>query len=604
MIISKRIMKHRSYEEKFLTTALMAGAVALSALTFSSCSGSDNLAEQVDMIPVKIEKGDTWSMVNKKGEVIYEDEFEHQPCYVVNGYFAVEEGEGYTLYKADDKKPVAVKGCEELKSVGVMVDGVVPVVKPDERIKFVDGDGDVKGELGPVGGIEIVECAPIMHDGLFQVADADGKWGYANAKGEVVIRPQYNGSNSFNEGLAVVRVNTAKEGEPSEYQSLVIDKKGETVFKVKKDYEEISGFFYKGYMSAKNADDKCVLIDKKGEIKRLPAKVKEVEGWSDNFVIFRDQERNYGVMDFEGEIKIRAKYENIVYVEAKDQFLCRKEKGEYVWLDLNGEEKGREEDYDMMVPLAGFGIFAGSEHDIQLLDWDGKPLGRNEFYDLGGRYSLCSTLKSDYFDFGGVATKIADLVSDNGIGKFAFGKPVSKYFANPGDVDGSYDTFRDSDLDISGYGYSSYIQVFTNDYFKNYDWPTGYVWNDNALINHYDIHVSTSKSIKDSDINDLADMLQKKGFKLVGQTTNNGILYTLLDKGNTAVLITFNNDFPQGLNVLGFDKNLSADKLQLYIDSNNIPTAGMKAAVPSATPIPAADSVPADTVPADSVFVE
>lgn len=72
-----------------------------------------------------------------------------------------------------------------------------------------------------------------VHDGLFRIVE-NGKIGYANMKGEIVIKPQYDGAFQFENGKAKVGIGckTQSYGEHSGWiggRWSTIDKKGNVV---------------------------------------------------------------------------------------------------------------------------------------------------------------------------------------------------------------------------------------------------------------------------------------------------------------------------------------------------------------------------------------
>lgn len=72
-------------------------AAAAIAVTVASCSGKPELS----YMPAKAEGDSNWGLVDANGEFLFTDEFSDRPSPVVNGYFFVEEGNGYTVYKAE-----------------------------------------------------------------------------------------------------------------------------------------------------------------------------------------------------------------------------------------------------------------------------------------------------------------------------------------------------------------------------------------------------------------------------------------------------------------------------------------------------------------------
>jgi len=72
-------------------------------------------------------------------------------------------------------------------------------VKREGRSCFYHADGNIA--LEPAYD----EVRPYFSEGLVPAA-IDGKWGYMNKLGEMVIPPQFDGANDFSEGMAAVRI--------------------------------------------------------------------------------------------------------------------------------------------------------------------------------------------------------------------------------------------------------------------------------------------------------------------------------------------------------------------------------------------------------------
>lgn len=67
----------------------------------------------------------------------------------------------------------------------------------------------------------------IEHSNRFRIRE-NGKWGYIDKDGNVVINPQFGFTWDFSEGLAVVRIGDEKSGKYG-----YIDKTGKIVWKEK-----------------------------------------------------------------------------------------------------------------------------------------------------------------------------------------------------------------------------------------------------------------------------------------------------------------------------------------------------------------------------------
>lgn len=61
---------------------------------------------EISHYPVKAERdAHYWSFVDNEGKLVLEDAFENCPSPVIDGIFSVQEGDGFSLYEFDEKKP-------------------------------------------------------------------------------------------------------------------------------------------------------------------------------------------------------------------------------------------------------------------------------------------------------------------------------------------------------------------------------------------------------------------------------------------------------------------------------------------------------------------
>lgn len=369
--------------------SLMFAMGAICAASLTSCS-SDSL--DAEYVAVKESRSGNWSFYSPDGKMVCKDEFKREPSAVINGYFYVQEGDKglYTLYKVGEK-PEAVKGCDGLYSVGYMSEGIVPVVKKDARITFVDKDGEVKFTLEPIGGKEIVSASAYASEGMIAVRNADGKCGYVNTKGETVIEPKYANATPFVDGMAIV-LEKGKD-DYSLGACLVIDKKGEQVFKLKDGYIPEDGFKY-GYLLCKDANGQAVLLDKKGEqVFKFKDGVR-VKDYNSKYVLYRDSDGS-GVMTLEGEVKIKpGKYTSFAFVD-ESKFIADKD-DKTVVLNADGEET---KVFDGIVRYdKNFGYRMIGSSTTTFIDEDGKDKKDATFFVIGdfgvSKYVVNSNFKS------------------------------------------------------------------------------------------------------------------------------------------------------------------------------------------------------------------
>lgn len=524
------------------------GALALVSVTagLTSCSSNSyNPYEDVDLIPVQLKEDGKWSFINPEGEIVYDSEFKNAPSWMVNGVFAVEEKEGYTLYTKGDRSPKALPGCDKLVAVGYLHDGVIPVVKKQERISLVDKEGKKIAELAPVGGKEIVEAHSGFSEERLAIKDQDGKWGYVDPKGNVVIKPKYNGAYDFSEDLAVAGI-LESDSTDVEPDLFVIDKNGNQVFKIKSNLD-IMYYQYKfGRLLCQNDNEVYVFLDKKGEQTKLPSKVKGVSDYNDSYIIYRDDNDEYGVINMNGEVLIRAKYESITF--AGDYFIAVKDE-EPVLLDNKGEEKHSFDDFKSVAYLYQFGYLAGEKKTSMLLDEDFKQKGKEEFYNIGGNGpSISWRLESDYFDVAGPADAIAELITDKGAGKYLLGAAPSSMFSNPSDYlwTSSVDL---TDLRREGYKWILTAKAqFTNnlaDYDYDYNFDRHDYWRSDSKLGAIMLNLSTEKEFGTKGLKAIVEALKKKGFKQTNQGKSGDEEIWLLK--NSRALVAVGGD-PEGRN--------------------------------------------------------
>lgn len=520
------------------------GAMVLSAISLlaTSCSLVGDDSSDIEMLAVQIESDGHWSMYKPDGTIVYKDEFKNTPSAVVNGLFSVKEGEGYTIYRVGEKAE-ALKDCDGLKEVGVYRDGLMPVVYPKSRITLIDNKGNKKHVLEPVKGKEIVASDNSYYDGLLLVENEDDKYGFVDTNGKVAIDIKYGSAHRFSEGLAVVAVESG-DSTQSKLRHRVINKKGETVFDINKDYELESYYYQDGKLVVKDANDRYLVLDKKGESTKLSSKCKNVGMVVGKYVTYRNDDGEWGVMDFEGEIVVRAKYES-VYIIDENTFLANKEK-EAVVLNAKGDVKKTIADYERVNYFEPFGFIGIDKSTFTFLDDKGKPKNKeSEFANVFGGECHEWRISSDYFDVKAMAAQMAEMVGTDGIGKYKFGAAPSAYFNNPEDYTYTSSVNLD-ELGKTGYKYRIKVEAYFSskmaDYSYSFDayynYHTNYFWNPDSKLMSFIIEAEADRQIDIDGAKEVTSAFKNKGFKVVKESKKNENTYgALLEKGNVCVCV-------------------------------------------------------------------
>lgn len=167
---------------------------------------------------------------------------------------------------------------------------------------------------------EIYTEMTCLVEGLSVVRTKDGKWGYVNKQGKVVIQPQYQGADWFYGGLAKVR----KDGKWG-----LINKTGKVVLPIQ--YTEV-GNFMQGTLPVTMVEKsrKFGLINRSGvEITKLEYEAPIIFTHKDDLALVKKGGK-YGFMNIAGKIVIPIKYD-----KSASFFFGDKDK---VQVTLNGEK--------------------------------------------------------------------------------------------------------------------------------------------------------------------------------------------------------------------------------------------------------------------------
>jgi len=128
------------------------------------------------------------------------------------------------------------------------------------------------------------------HEGLAWVKDANGKWGFIDKTGRLVIPCQWVEAERFSEGLAVVRDFNDKWG--------FIDKTGRLVIPCK---WKGAGNFSEGLAAVEDANDKWGYIDKTGKV-IIPCQWKDAWYFSEGLAKVWDANGNWFKIDKTGKV--------------------------------------------------------------------------------------------------------------------------------------------------------------------------------------------------------------------------------------------------------------------------------------------------------------
>lgn len=374
-------------------------AMVVAVLSLASCAKDGN--SQLEAFAFKGSDDSNWGMISTDGKVIFSDEFKEAPTAATDGRFFVETQDGVYEMFTLDKKPKKVG--DEYVSVSSFSDGVALVAEKGKPIEIIDTDGKVVKVLDKIDG-KVIENAERFHHGYSIVSTADSLLGVVDKKGETVLKPVYSKILPYTSDKFIV-----KKGD----KKMVVDTKGKEVISLSK-YEwvqsvastsSLEASSYIGVNPMKNGEDSWGIVDEKGEsVVRPSAKYKSLKAIiADKMFIYTDDGDNYGLMGFDGESLIRAKYYILASLD-DNIFAAYSEKGGNLEAKLinKDDEKISENTYQQILPFVGDCTFAKvSDKEWAVIDRNGKEM--KDAPDIAEmEFRLADFVESDYIDLGAI----------------------------------------------------------------------------------------------------------------------------------------------------------------------------------------------------------
>ena len=204
-----------------------------------------------------------WGVIDTEGKLIIPLEYDDvSVIWNYPGFARVKSNSKYGIVSTQNRTIIEPEyDYIEFYQDGIFVVGIKEKKEIDEgALPFDDtvwkyGLIDINGKvLAPP--IYIYDRAKVdrmeFHEGLAAVC-VNGKWGYINARGEMVIKPQFEHADNFCKGIAYIKEN-GRYG--------LIDKSGRVVEDPQ--YSNISTKINNGYIRGENCNGKWGIIDTEG----------------------------------------------------------------------------------------------------------------------------------------------------------------------------------------------------------------------------------------------------------------------------------------------------------------------------------------------------
>ncbi len=360
-----------------LVAVIVAGLIVAAVFLLRGGGGGTlGLLKGLRYVPFKEAAADRWGLMDLSGNVLVDKEWENQPSMVVEGLVRVRNNEGkYEFFTAEQKTRQI---GEKYLAATLPFEGLAAVVKEKSGVYYIDTAGNTVFELKDVDGVAAVEGG-CFKEGMARFRTLDGKWGFINNKGIVVIKPKYDSADNFSEGLALVSLVDRKPNGPSEKRSGFIDKEGNEVIPLKAGVEY--QFCSEGLIAfSDNEGKEWGYKDRKGEVAIKPkSQFQEVGPFIEGYATFKDAGR-YGVIDRQGETVIRAKYGTALYAGG---MVCIEDGGKWGFRDLSDKEVLKAE-YQEIFPFVGNVAVVKERDKYILVNKAGECLNKKDYAQIGG----------------------------------------------------------------------------------------------------------------------------------------------------------------------------------------------------------------------------
>lgn len=571
----------------------------------SSCGGSSS--NEIEYIPAQISEGGAWVFIDAEGKRVGTQQWEFEPTVTRGNIFTARTDSGLTVYRWSGSEARPVDSLQNLVSVGVCNDGLLPVVPAMQRIRIVDTDGNVKFVLDPIGGKEVTSCALGFNDGMLTVTTVDGKTGVVDSKGKVVVEPKYSEISNYSGGYALAANYDFNDGSLSYF---ILDKEGK-VTPVKGKYSNGEGeCFNVPEFDHGEATIYTVADSTTYELKNftLTTDGKTTPAKNDGFTMFlenggkivntfKDDKSSSVMFGTDGKQLLSANdgeflnpCGNFVLASSEKQTVLYNDKGQK--LDtFEGSWYGEAVGGKFGAVLSQW-TPDGSK--FKLLDPAGKPVEGLDYAAYGTKtypsqdndnaeVECVAQVTSAYVDITAASAKIASMVSGNGVkGKdyYFLGQQVSDILAGDnarfysgGDRNFSIPTDSTGQIAsgagfwIGGSGkasaaivaptYQHYFEVHHYDYYgRAWGWnrkrQTGVHFNTSARVVSFDLQLHTNHPSGEQLRESIARHMRKNGFTVVKNAPN----YDEYTNGGTNVIIYGSRD-SHGVGALVSDKAIT-----------------------------------------------
>lgn len=330
--------------------------------------------DEVDGWAFKEEPNSGWGLLATDGTLLAPaNTFDQQPSTVVNGMFTLRDDKGFfQLYRTDClAHPVSNR---RFARIGHFFETVTLAQETlHSPILIIDREGKTKSSVNSYPQYNIV-LAHNFSEGRALVGTSNGKYGYIDTQGRMVIPPVYDQAHDFSDGVALVGI--ANKENQIGYQ--VINPQGNVRFAIQLHNSQLDYHFSDELLMYKELETGlCGYLDKDGvPLIYLPKSIRESYRFNHGMTTFQTNSGT-GVLDARGDILIPANYEE-AFIAGKRR-ICLKENGQWAVVTPN-EQYLCDFTYHQIGQFYTSGLAVAQQQDSYLLiDKEGKPQGTERY---------------------------------------------------------------------------------------------------------------------------------------------------------------------------------------------------------------------------------
>jgi hypothetical protein len=401
--------------KKFLNYTKCILVLVITSIVASCGNSSKNSV--ITHIPVQLKVDGNWSFLDiETGAILFEGEFKKMPSVVTEGVFTTRNDEGEFFYNKIEDEKVFKQIAGPFKSASLMNQGLAIVCKAESHLSAINDKGEDVFTLEPQDGIVIKQAGQCI-DGLIKFEDENQLWGFLDKNGKIAIKPQFDYVDDFHNGLARATMHSDNKD-----KFVIINKSGEVESEIDKG---LVGHLGNGIVAySDNKKEFGVLKIGKVLEKKISASSKFEIISVQNDDIFYASENSWGLLNEDGEIEIRAKYEFLTRLDG-ETFLGIKKDGkdvEYEILNAKGEVVKKDEidsrNYGAFNLHSNGRVMLKDGKEFQLINAKGENVGNNPVKEWGGvndiiriESNMSDLVVSDYFDWAKIDEMIESIKS-------------------------------------------------------------------------------------------------------------------------------------------------------------------------------------------------